>query len=194
MSYSNILVAVAVTPESQQLLAKAVSIARPVKGHISLITLASDPEMYNQLAAPMLEDLRSVMQEETQSFLDKLIQDAGYPVDKTFIAYGELSEHILEVIAAACQYPTLANAVCIELFRQRFANPIINFQAKASVILTTLALLMPGAQCQKRHWRIGHLGRNSMRVFLALIFTKQPDFIAIILFIHQACAKLRPGG
>ena len=90
MSYSNILVAVAVTPESQQLLAKAVSIARPVKGHISLITLASDPEMYNQLAAPMLEDLRSVMQEETQSFLDKLIQDA-------FIAYGELSEHILEV-------------------------------------------------------------------------------------------------
>ena len=86
MSYSNILVAVAVTPESQQLLAKAVSIARPVKGHISLITLASDPEMYNQLAAPMLEDLRSVMQEETQSFLDKLIQDAGYPVDKTFIA------------------------------------------------------------------------------------------------------------
>lgn len=97
MSYSNILVAVAVTPESQQLLAKAVSIARPVKGHISLITLASDPEMYNQLAAPMLEDLRNVMQEETQSFLDKLIQDAGYPVDKTFIAYGELSEHILEV-------------------------------------------------------------------------------------------------
>ena len=33
MSYSNILVAVAVTPESQQLLAKAVSIAVPVKGH-----------------------------------------------------------------------------------------------------------------------------------------------------------------
>ena len=97
MSYSNILVAVAVTPESQQLLAKAVSIARPVKGHISLITLASDPEMYNKLAAPMLEDLRSVMQEETQSFLDKLIQDAGYPVYETFIAYGELSEHILEV-------------------------------------------------------------------------------------------------
>ncbi len=78
MSYSNILVAVAVTPESQQLLAKSGIYRRgPVKGHISLITLASDPEMYNQLAAPMLEDLRSVMQEETQSFLDKLIQDAG---------------------------------------------------------------------------------------------------------------------
>ncbi|MDK7841324.1 hypothetical protein QP600_00005, partial [Escherichia coli] len=69
MSYSNILVAVAVTPESQQLLAKAVSIARPVKGHISLITLASDPEMYNQLAAPMLEDLRSVMQGNDSNLL-----------------------------------------------------------------------------------------------------------------------------
>ena len=98
-----------------------------------------------------------------------------------------------QVIAAACQHSTLANAVCIELFFQRFANPIINFQAKASVILTTLALLMPGTQGQKRHWRVIHFSGNRMWIFLAFIFTKQPDFIAIILFIHQACAKLRPG-
>lgn len=51
MSYTHILVAVAITPESQQLLAKAVSIAQPVKGRISLVTLAADPEMYNHLAA-----------------------------------------------------------------------------------------------------------------------------------------------
>lgn len=51
--------------------------------------------MYNQLAADS-EDLRSVMRKKRKNFLDKLIQDAGYPVDKTFIAYGELSEHILE--------------------------------------------------------------------------------------------------
>ncbi len=86
MSYSNILVAVAVTPESQQLLAKAVSIARPVKGHISLITLASDPEMYNQLAAPMLEDLRSVTQsKKRKAFSDKLIQDAGIPLTRRLL-------------------------------------------------------------------------------------------------------------
>ena len=53
MSYTHILVAVAATPESQQLLAKAVSIARPVNARISLITLVSDPELYNQFAAPM---------------------------------------------------------------------------------------------------------------------------------------------
>ncbi|UJL40831.1 hypothetical protein JS561_03505 [Salmonella enterica subsp. enterica serovar Infantis] len=40
MSYTHILVAV-VTPESHQLLAKAVSIARPVQAKVSLITLAS---------------------------------------------------------------------------------------------------------------------------------------------------------
>lgn len=45
MSYSHILVAVAATPESQQLLDKAVSIARPVNARISLITLVSDPEL-----------------------------------------------------------------------------------------------------------------------------------------------------
>lgn len=97
MSYTHILVAVAVTPESQQLLAKAVSIARPVNARISLITLASDPELYNQFAAPMLEDLREVMHEETQDFLDKLSAKADYPIEQTFITYGELSAHILDV-------------------------------------------------------------------------------------------------
>lgn len=71
MSYTHILVAVAVT-ESHQLLAKAVSIARPVQAKISLITLASDPELYNQFAAPMMEDLRAVMHEETENFLKML--------------------------------------------------------------------------------------------------------------------------
>ncbi|BBV40485.1 universal stress protein UspC [Citrobacter portucalensis] len=97
MSYSHILVAVAATPESQQLLDKAVSIARPVNARISLITLVSDPELYNQFAAPMLEDLREVMQEETQDFIDKLSKEAEYPIEHTFITYGALNEHILDV-------------------------------------------------------------------------------------------------
>ena len=92
MSYSHILVAVAATPESQQLLDKAVSIARPVNARISLITLVSDPELYNQFAAPMLEDLREVMQEETQDFIDKLSKEAEYPIE-----HGALNEHILDV-------------------------------------------------------------------------------------------------
>lgn len=97
MSYTHILVAVAVTPESHQLVAKAVSIARPVLAKISLITLASDPELYNQFAAPMMEDLRAVMHEETENFLKALGEKANYPIERTFITYGELSPHILDV-------------------------------------------------------------------------------------------------
>ena len=88
MSYTHILVAVAATPESQQLLAKAVSIARPVNARISLITLVSDPELYNQFAAPMLEDLREVMQEETQDFIDKLSKEAQYPLSIPLLPMG----------------------------------------------------------------------------------------------------------
>ena len=39
MSYSHLLVSVAVSPESHQLVARAVSIARPNNARISLITL-----------------------------------------------------------------------------------------------------------------------------------------------------------
>ena len=82
MSYSHILECVAVTPESHQLLARAVSIARPLNARISLVTLAAEPEMYNQLAAPMLEDIRGLLQEETQQFLQELEDKAQYPMKK----------------------------------------------------------------------------------------------------------------
>lgn len=94
MRYQHLLVAVAATPESHRLVAKAVSIARPLNARISLITLATDPEMYNHFAAPMMENLRDVMQEETRQFLLDIAQHADYPIAETIIASGELSEHI----------------------------------------------------------------------------------------------------
>ncbi|AIV30384.1 TPA: universal stress protein UspC [Enterobacter cloacae] len=97
MSYSHLLVSVAVSPESHQLVARAVSIARPHNARISLITLAAEPEMYNQLAAPMLEDIREVLQEETQQFLQELVEKAQYPIYQTVIATGELNAHILDM-------------------------------------------------------------------------------------------------
>jgi len=50
--------------------------------------------MYNQFAAPMLENLRDLIHEETRQFLDDLIKHADYPIQQTTIACGELSEHI----------------------------------------------------------------------------------------------------
>ncbi|EPM0936692.1 universal stress protein UspC [Klebsiella aerogenes] len=94
MPYSHLLVAVAPTPESRMLVNKAVSIARPSNAQVSLITLATDPEMYNQFAAPMMENLREIMQEETRSFLNDLASQADYPISKMTIASGELCHHV----------------------------------------------------------------------------------------------------
>lgn len=108
MSYSHLLVSVAVSPESHQLVARAVSIARPANARISLITLAAEPEMYNQLAAPMLEDIREVLQEETHQFLQELVERADYPIHQTVIATGELSAHILDI----CQKENIDLVIC----------------------------------------------------------------------------------
>ena len=108
MPYSHLLVAVAPTPESRTLINKAVSIARPLEAKISLITLATDPEMYNQFAAPMLENLRDLMYEETRGFLNGLAQDAGYPIEKITIASGELGHHVKD----SCQQHRVDLVIC----------------------------------------------------------------------------------
>lgn len=69
MAYTHLLVAVAMTPESHQLLAKAIDIARPSHARITLITLAADPELYNQLAAPMMESVRRYYKKKCNSLL-----------------------------------------------------------------------------------------------------------------------------
>lgn len=97
MAYAHLLVAVAMTPESRQLLAKAIDIAHPSHARITLITFAADPELYNQLAAPMMESVRTLLQEELQQFLNELVTSAHYPIEQTLIATGELSEHISHV-------------------------------------------------------------------------------------------------
>ncbi|MCS2159547.1 universal stress protein UspC [Scandinavium sp. H11S7] len=108
MTYTHLLVAVAPTPESHKLVSKAVAIARPVNARISLITSAADPEMYNQFAAPMLENLRELMQEETRQFLDELTARADYPIANANIACGELSEHIKDF----CQKQQVDLVIC----------------------------------------------------------------------------------
>lgn len=78
MRYRNVLVAVALSSDSQQLVDKAVSIVAPYHGKVSLITLTTEPEMYTSYAAPMLGDLRSVLQEESQLFMQELQTKSGY--------------------------------------------------------------------------------------------------------------------
>ncbi|EKM5759753.1 universal stress protein UspC [Cronobacter turicensis] len=108
MSYSHVLVAVAVTPESHRLIRRAVSLVKPVNGSITLITIATDPELFNQMSAPMLENLRDVMYEETQTFLEALKNGAGYPIAKTIIASGELGEYIQDI----CEKDDIDLVIC----------------------------------------------------------------------------------
>ncbi|MFB0710473.1 universal stress protein UspC [Buttiauxella noackiae] len=136
MSYQHILVAVAISPESQILVEKAVSIARPVNGKISLITLASDPELYNQFAAPMMENLRELMLEETQIFIDEIVRKANYPITETVIATGELSEHIL----AICNKGSVDLVICGN-HNQSFFSKII-CSAKAVVASSQVDVLL----------------------------------------------------
>ncbi|AJJ23282.1 universal stress protein UspC [Yersinia enterocolitica] len=92
MGYRNVLVAVALSPDSQQLVNKAVSIVRPYDGRVSLITLTTEPEMYSSYAAPMLGDLRSVLEKEAQLFMEELAINADYPIEKRNIVHGEFAE------------------------------------------------------------------------------------------------------
>lgn len=56
----------------------------------------------------MLEDIREVLQEETQQFLRELVERAKYPVHQTVIATGELSGHILDI----CQKQNVDLVIC----------------------------------------------------------------------------------
>ncbi|MBJ3815596.1 universal stress protein UspC [Shimwellia pseudoproteus] len=108
MPYTRLLVAVAPGVESRQLLDKAVALARPVNGTVTLITLAVEPEFYNHMASPMLEDLRELLLEETRLFLDDLVKGCGYPVAAQIIATGELTPHLM----AVCEQQRIDLVIC----------------------------------------------------------------------------------
>ena len=84
MPYSHLLVAVAPTPESRVLIQKAVSIARPVNAKVSLITLATDPE------------------------LAELARHADYPIEKMTIASGGIAHHVKDF----CQRHRVDLVIC----------------------------------------------------------------------------------
>ncbi|HGM5054420.1 TPA: universal stress protein UspC [Serratia marcescens] len=94
MGYQNVLVTVAVAPDSHRLVEKAVSIVRPYAGNITLLSTLANPEMYNNFAGPMLGDLRTLMEEETRLFMEELRQHAGYPIADMLIVHGELGDSL----------------------------------------------------------------------------------------------------
>ncbi|MDC0727548.1 universal stress protein UspC [Phytobacter diazotrophicus] len=140
MGYTHLLVAVSASPESHALVAKAVSIARPFHSRLTLITLTSDPEMYNQLAAPMMENVREMLQEETQQFMNDLVSRADYPIEQVIITSGELSEHVLHT----CRTQGVDLVICGNHNQSFFARAACSAKAivgscKVDVLLVPLS-------------------------------------------------------
>lgn len=108
MGYRNVLVSVAVAPDSHRLVEKAVSIVRPYGGKITLVTLSTETDLCNSFAGPMLTDLRALLQEELMLFMDELREKAGYPIAQTLVFYGELSDSL----TSACQQHAFDLIIC----------------------------------------------------------------------------------
>lgn len=99
MGYKHILVPVAMTDESVELVKKAISIVSPEQGQVSLLTCVPDPELYNQFAGMMLDNVRDLMREDVNQFLETLCANVNYPIANSLIASGEIGPQIV----AACQ-------------------------------------------------------------------------------------------
>lgn len=132
MGYRNVLVAVALSPDSQQLVDKAVSIVRPYNGRISLITLTTEPEMYSSYAAPMLGDLRSVLQEEAQLFMEELAINANYLIEKKSVIHGEFADSM----AYFCQRQHVDLVIC----GNHSASLMNKFSCSAARLINTSAV------------------------------------------------------
>ena len=90
MAYKHILIAVDLSPESQLLVDKAVSLARPYDAKISLIHVdVNYSDLYTGLIDVNLGDMQKRISEETHP-LRELSTNAGYPISETLSGSGDL--------------------------------------------------------------------------------------------------------
>jgi len=101
MSYKHILVAVDLSIESRLLLEKAVSLARDFDAKLSLFY---DGELYHEESTFTVFDTRYAMfnkvceDDTSEKHLKELLENAGYPIQSTFVGSGEIIEEIERAI------------------------------------------------------------------------------------------------
>ncbi len=99
MSYKHILVAVDLSPESQLLVDKAVSLARPYDAKVSLIHVdVNYSDLYTGLIDVNLGDMQKRISEETQNALTELSANAGYQISQALSGSGDLTQVLLDAI------------------------------------------------------------------------------------------------
>ncbi|SFN74365.1 universal stress protein UspA [Xenorhabdus japonica] len=99
MAYKHILVAVDLSPESQILVEKAVSMAKPYNAKVSLIHVdVNYSDLYTGLIDVNLGDMQERIADETRNSLKELSTSAGYPVHETLSGSGDLGQVLVDAI------------------------------------------------------------------------------------------------
>ena len=99
MAYKHILVAVDLSPESEVLVSKAVSMAKPYNAKVSLIHVdVNYSDLYTGLIDVNLGDMQQRITEETSNSLKNLAKNSGYEIQEMLSGSGDLGQVLDDAI------------------------------------------------------------------------------------------------
>lgn len=99
MAYKHILVAVDLSSDSNTLVEKAVSMAKPYQAEISLIHVGINySDLYTGLVDINMSDMKERITEDAHIALNELANQAGYPIAHTLSGNGEFGQVLIEAI------------------------------------------------------------------------------------------------
>ncbi|WP_193017326.1 universal stress protein UspA [Proteus sp. FME41] len=99
MAYKHILVAVDLSPESNVLVQKAVSMAKPYNAKVSLIHVdVNYSDLYTGLIDVNLGDMQQRITDETRNALRDLSDKSGYEIQETLSGSGDLGQVLVDAI------------------------------------------------------------------------------------------------
>ncbi|CDG88275.1 universal stress protein UspA [Xenorhabdus bovienii] len=99
MAYKHILIAVDLSPESQILVEKAVSMAKPYNAKVSLIHVdVNYSDLYTGLIDVNLGDMQQRIADETRNALKDLSVNADYEIQETLSGCGDLGQVLVDAI------------------------------------------------------------------------------------------------
>lgn len=99
MSYQHILVAIDLSEDSKHLVAKAVSLAKPLNANVSFIHIdVNYAELYTGLIDINMAETQHQAIEASQKQLQELADHADYPIKHTLVGSGDLSNELCQNI------------------------------------------------------------------------------------------------
>lgn len=99
MSYQHILVAVDLTPDSQLLIDKAVSLAKPLGAKVSLAHVdVNYAELYTGLVDISMAQSQDQSMAASQRQLGELCEQAEYPISNTLVGAGDLGSELCDTV------------------------------------------------------------------------------------------------